>query len=135
MHQQALLAVAERYLEAACVLTRRRVRQFVVLAPQVNVAADGIKQEESEFSPQLIVRLLPKLDWAALRKTASEMGIAELPETLPAKPAEDEAFLKSVHDLIMDIHVMEGSLVCPNCSRAYPVHNGVPNMLLNDDEI
>jgi hypothetical protein len=109
------------------------------------VADDGLKQEESEFNPDFIVRLLGKLDWDALRKTAAEasaprhgksqggwdlaavvaahvglaqlftaapltrpplrpqLGIAELPAEKPSKPEDDEGFLKSVHDLIMDV--------------------------------
>jgi uncharacterized protein YbaR (Trm112 family) len=33
------------------------------------------------------------------------------------------------------VHVLEGALVCPNCSRRYPLHRGVPNMLLREDEV
>ena len=101
----------------------------------VEVAEDGIAQKPSEFSAERILHLLPKVDWPALRKTASQMGIADLPEKAPDAPAADPAFLKSVHDLIMDIHVTEGKLVCPHCSRAYPIHKGIPNMLLNEDEL
>lgn len=98
-------------------------------------SADGLKQVETDFRPELIAHMLPKIDWPALRKTASELGIAELPEAKPAKPEEDAAFLKSVHTLLMDIHVNEAVLVCPNCARRYPVKNGVPNMLLVEDEV
>ncbi len=83
----------------------------------------------------MIIRLLPKLDWRALKQTASELGIADLPDAPPADPKSDPAFLKAVHDLVMDVHVTEGSLVCPHCGRAYPITNGIPNMLLNDDEL
>ena len=34
-----------------------------------------------------------------------QLGIAELPEALPAKPEEDLAFLKSVHMLLMDVSI------------------------------
>jgi multifunctional methyltransferase subunit TRM112 len=102
---------------------------------RIEVAEGGIKQEESEFAPELAARLLGKLDWDALRQTASELGIAELPAAPPARPEEDAAFLKSVHDLVLDIHVTEGSLVCPNCARSYPIKKGIPNMLLRDDEL
>lgn len=44
------------------------------LGTQVEVAEDGLKQEESEFNPDFIVRLLGKLDWDALRKTAAEVS-------------------------------------------------------------
>ncbi len=91
--------------------------------------------EPSEFNAGMIIRLLPKLHWGALRETASDLGIAELPPSPPPKPEEDEAFLKSVHDLVMDLHIMEGKLTCPHCARSYPITNGIPNMLLNDDEL
>jgi multifunctional methyltransferase subunit TRM112 len=101
----------------------------------VVVKEGGVKQVESEFNAEMMVRLLAKLDWPALRKTALEMGIADLPAAPPPAPGSDPAFLKSLHDLVMDIHVMEGQLVCPNCARAYPVSNGIPNMLLTDEEL
>jgi multifunctional methyltransferase subunit TRM112 len=37
--------------------------------------------------------------------------------------------------IYMQIHVMEGALVCPHCSRNYPISNGIPNMMLQEDEL
>jgi len=103
--------------------------------PQIEVAEGGISQEPSDFSPELTARLLGKLDWAALRATVAALGIAELPAAPPAAPEADEAFLRAVHDLVMDVHVNEGALVCPNCARAFPIRKGIPNMLLREDEL
>ena len=120
----------------ACVETAQRTSEGPCNFPlRIDVAEGGLKQEASEFSPELMLRLLPKLDWAALRKTARELGIAELPAELPPAPAADEAFLKSLHDLIMDVHVVEGARVCPNCARRYPIAKGIPNMLLAEGEL
>ena len=102
---------------------------------QIDVAEGGIKQQESDFNSEFIGRLLGKLDWKALRQTASELGIAELPESIPSNFEQDESFLRSVHALVMDVHVTEGAMVCPNCSRKYPIKNSIPNMLLRDDEV
>ena len=33
------------------------------------------------------------------------------------------------------IEVINGDLVCPETSRKFPVTDGIPNMLLNEDEI
>lgn len=101
----------------------------------VMAAEGGIEQRASDFSAERVLHLLPKLDWAALRKTAAQMGIAELPEAAPPEPEADVAFLKSLHDLILDVHVLEGALVCPYCKRSYPIKKGIPNMLLNEDEL
>ena len=121
----------------ACVATAQRTAsaQPSSFPLRIEVAADGMKQEASEFHPEATSRLLSKLDWPALRATAAALGIAELPPAPPAKPEADPDFLKSVHDLVMDIHVVEGALVCPNCARSYPIKKGIPNMLLRDDEL
>ncbi|RYG46238.1 Trm112 family protein [archaeon] len=37
--------------------------------------------------------------------------------------------------LALQLHIMEGALVCPNCERAYPIHKGIPNMVLAEDEL
>ena len=35
----------------------------------------------------------------------------------------------------IQIEVINGDLVCPETSRKFPVTDGIPNMLLNEDEI
>jgi len=89
--------------------------------PQVELSEDGLKQEESEFNPEFIARLLPKLDWSALRQVASELGIAELPERAPLRPEGDPAFLKSVHDLVMDVRGEWADGACARELRAFGV--------------
>ncbi|XP_020910936.1 multifunctional methyltransferase subunit TRM112 homolog A-like [Exaiptasia diaphana] len=37
--------------------------------------------------------------------------------------------------MIPKVEVQEGNLVCPESDRKFPVKNGIPNMLLNDDEV
>ncbi len=34
----------------------------------------------------------------------------------------------------MQIDVKEGELECPESHKVFPIHNGVANMLLNEDE-
>ena len=33
------------------------------------------------------------------------------------------------------VHLEEGALVCPETGRRFPVSKGIPNMLLNEDEL
>jgi len=48
---------------------------------------------------------------------------------------EDESFLRDVHHVLLEVHVMEGELVCPETGRKFAIRDGVPNMLLHEDEI
>jgi multifunctional methyltransferase subunit TRM112 len=94
-----------------------------------------VDEKESEFVPEFTANMLGKVDWEGLRFTAEQMKIAELPEEMPEDPVSDEGFLRSVHTLLMDVHVVEGHLECRNCGRAYPIAKGIPNMLLREDEV
>jgi len=35
----------------------------------------------------------------------------------------------------MEIDIKEGNLECPETGRKFPITNGIPNMLLNEDEV
>jgi uncharacterized protein YbaR (Trm112 family) len=34
----------------------------------------------------------------------------------------------------LQVHLEEGTLVCPETGRRFPVNKGIPNLLLNEDE-
>lgn len=69
-------------------------------------------------------------------KAAKELGQDQnLPEELPENFEKDEKFLKDAHHVLMEIEIINGDLVCPETGRKFPVSDGIPNMLLNEDEI
>jgi uncharacterized protein YbaR (Trm112 family) len=58
----------------------------------------------------------------------------------------DDEFLKNLHHVLLEvrlpltyksfivlrmlqIHIEEGSMTCPNCKHVYPISNGIPNMV------
>ena len=68
----------------------------------------------------------------------SKIGFSEdLPpvESLNEKSFEDEDLLKKLHKVLLEVEIMEGELVCPETGRKFPITNGIPNMLINDDEV
>ncbi|TDZ22605.1 Multifunctional methyltransferase subunit trm112 [Colletotrichum sidae] len=89
-------------------------------------------QDEIEVNPQLLLNVLPRLDWAALRTNATELGFPELPAEAPsAEQLEgDEKTLKDLHHLLMETQIMEGKLVCGNCGHEYAIREGIANFLL-----
>ncbi len=54
---------------------------------------------------------------------------------IPESYEQDQEFLKRAHHVLLEIEVINGDLVCPETSRKFPVSDGIPNMLLNEDEI
>ncbi|XP_017481294.1 PREDICTED: multifunctional methyltransferase subunit TRM112-like protein [Rhagoletis zephyria] len=91
---------------------------------------------ESEFNPTFVERLLPRLDWSAIRLAAEVVDLGDdIPAEQPTNIGENEELLKKLHHLLLEIDVLEGQLECPETGRIFPITEGIPNMLLNEDEV
>ncbi|XP_073839139.1 tRNA methyltransferase subunit 11-2 [Musca autumnalis] len=91
---------------------------------------------ETEFNPTFIERLLPKLDWNTVYLAAQTVELADdIPQEQPANVADNEELLQRLHHLLLEIDVLEGQLECPETGRVFPIADGIPNMLLNEDEV
>lgn len=82
-------------------------------------------------------RMLPRLDWPTVRVAAEAVGvIQDLPEELNLEnSANDSELLQKLHHLLLEIDIVEGQLQCPETGRIFPITQGIPNMLLNEDEV
>lgn len=95
-----------------------------------NPDAGATEDRDIEF----VKRMLPVLEWPALVKAASEVGISTLPPTLTTDLAESRPFLQALYHILMNVHLMKGMLTCPETGREFPVTNGIPNMILEEEE-
>ena len=105
----------------------------------LKIEAAKIVIEESPVDRDLIVRLLPKLEYSILWTAARQLS-AFCDEPLPELPVElpedlDDATISALHTIMFDVHVMEGNLVCPDTGRKFPIKDGIPNMILHEDEL
>lgn len=57
------------------------------------------------------------------------MPEGSLPPALTPELLEDSSFLQALHRVLMDMHVVEGALVCPETGRRFPIAEGVPNLM------
>lgn len=93
---------------------------------------------EAEYNAEFLTKLLPRLDWPTMCAGADMVGSKnELPAELNEQHTSgaDEAFLKKLHHILLEIDILEGHLECPETGRQFPISNGIPNMLLNEDEV
>jgi multifunctional methyltransferase subunit TRM112 len=91
----------------------------------------------SRFSCSLSLSFTPTHTPKALVDGAKALDYTDLPQPSEVTEAlkSDDAFLRKVHHALLDRHLMEGKLICPETSRPYPVKQGIPNMLLHEDEV
>ena len=58
-----------------------------------------------------------------------------IPLEAPSGDALNEATLKALHFFLFDVHVLDGMLQCPDTKRKFPIKDGIPNMILHEDEV
>lgn len=95
-----------------------------------NGAGTPVGPSELEF----VKRLLPTLDWSALVQAANDVGIPTLPPSLTVELSEDTSFLQALYHILMNVHLIKGMLTCPVTGREFPVTDGIPNMMLEEEE-
>ncbi|XP_034933662.1 multifunctional methyltransferase subunit TRM112-like protein [Chelonus insularis] len=101
----------------------------------LGIVAKDVKVSQVDFSSEFIARIIPKLDWNTLWKAADSIGhVNDLPESLIQDFENNEEFLKKVHHVLLEVEVMSGDLLCPESGRKFPINDGIPNMLCNEDE-
>ena len=86
-----------------------------------------------DFNIEFVQRIIPKMDWPALHEAAKSIGV-ELPADPPVVEDNPDV-MKQVHHALFEVEVVEGELICPETGRKFPIKQGIPNMLCNEDEV
>jgi multifunctional methyltransferase subunit TRM112 len=69
------------------------------------------------------------LNWESLLIAAQAVGMDGFPTSFSNELLADEDFLIALHRLILDIHITEGFLICPESGRRFRITNGIPSMM------
>ena len=70
--------------------------------------------------------------------TFSEDQLASLVAEQPEEGEEQErieGIKQRLFHSLFEVHVISGFLVCPETGRKFPIEEGIPDMLLREDEI
>ena len=84
--------------------------------------------------------MLAKVDWDCVKSAIQDLSLPVLEGMDDAVKQKaigemNEEQLRNVHHILFEVHVLEGELVCPESGRKFPVQDGIPNMLLHEDEV
>mmetsp|Transcript_5357 Transcript_5357/g.8456 ORF Transcript_5357/g.8456 Transcript_5357/m.8456 type:complete len:135 (-) Transcript_5357:161-565(-) len=113
----------------------------------LKIEATNIIMEESPMDAGLVTRMLEKVNYPALVGALEEIRNSQLLSSVPEIPHEQPSardldstddgnnILEALHQVLFDIHVIEGHLICPDTGRKFPIKDGIPNMILHEDEI
>ncbi|KAL2888716.1 Trm112p-like protein [Ceratocystis lukuohia] len=89
-------------------------------------------QDDIEVNATLLLNLLPRIGWEALRTTSTELGFPDLPAEAPTPEQlqSDSKMMEDLHNLLVNTQMVEGKLVCENCNHEYAVREGIATFLL-----
>jgi multifunctional methyltransferase subunit TRM112 len=80
--------------------------------------------------------MLPRLEWSAVKYAADTMGFTDFPDEINSETiANDTELMQKIHHLLLEIEIVTGSLICPEKGRVFPITQGIPNLLLNENEV
>lgn len=94
-----------------------------------------MEHDSKEYDADLTVRMIPRIDYAALLVACAAVGYDNLPAQPPASPETNEAFLMALHHALFNIEIVSGAFICGESGREFKIEGGIPNMVLNEDEI
>eukprot|EP00002_Diphylleia_rotans_P007871 TRINITY_DN17544_c0_g1_i1.p1 TRINITY_DN17544_c0_g1~~TRINITY_DN17544_c0_g1_i1.p1 ORF type:complete len:125 (-),score=37.01 TRINITY_DN17544_c0_g1_i1:279-653(-) len=114
-----------------CIVQGCRTNSF-----PLRIIPEDVQEDERDFNQEFMVRMLPRIHWAALLSALENLSIQhELPAELPADASSNEELLQKLHRYLLEIRVQQGALICNGCGRKYDVRQSIPNMMLNEDEV
>nr|DAD30502.1 TPA_asm: hypothetical protein HUJ06_009353 [Nelumbo nucifera] len=86
-------------------------------------------EKEVDFSAEFLRNIFPKSEWKALVNATRSMGYAQLPDEVDSPMLDSEDFLKKFHHTLLELHLEEGFLICPETGRRFPINKGILNSL------
>ncbi|CAI9116308.1 OLC1v1017421C1 [Oldenlandia corymbosa var. corymbosa] len=101
----------------------------------LKIEVGQVVEKHVDLNPEFLKNMFAKLDYKVLVEASKTMGYADLPEQAEPSMLESEDFLRKLNHALLELHLEEGALVCPETGRKFPVNKGIPNMLLHEDEV
>uniref|UniRef100_A0A5B7BWL6 Uncharacterized protein n=1 Tax=Davidia involucrata TaxID=16924 RepID=A0A5B7BWL6_DAVIN len=99
------------------------------------IEVEKVVEKQVDFNADFLKNMFPKIEWKAFVGASRTMGYAELPDDAEPSMLDSDDFLKRFHYALLELHLEEGALICPETGRRFPVNKGIPNMLLHEDEV
>lgn len=101
----------------------------------LRIEAVKVVEKEVDFNADFLKHMFHKLEWKALVDASRVFGYNELPDEVDSAMLDSQDFLQKFHHALLELHLEEGTLICPETGRRFPVNKGIPNMLLHEDEV
>ncbi|KAL8485509.1 hypothetical protein ACS0TY_027700 [Phlomoides rotata] len=101
----------------------------------LGIEVEKVIEKKVDLNADFLKNMFFKIEWNALVEASKTLGYSELPDNAESSMLDSDDFLQKFHHALLELHLEEGALVCPETGRKFPVSKGIPNMLLHEDEV
>lgn len=101
----------------------------------LRIEAEKVVEKQVDFNIDFLKNMFAKIEWKPLVEAAKALRYNDLPDEAQPEMLCSDEFLRKFHHALLEIHLEEGALICPETGRRFPVNKGIPNMLLHEDEV
>ena len=102
----------------------------------LKIVADKIEEKQEEFDEERVKCLFNKLDINALNSALCDLNLQKYDLlNLNDDIKNSNEFWMFIHHILFEYNIIEGKFICKNCKREYPIFKGIPDMVLQDDEL
>ena len=100
------------------------------------IKASKVNTVKSDFDEEKTKLFFDKMNKKALSEGCKDLNISKFDlEKIKEEQMQDKNVLEYLHNILFEVEIEEGNLVCANCGREYMIKRGIPDMVLKDDEI
>ena len=100
------------------------------------IKASKVNTVKSDFDEEKTKLFFDKMNKKALNEGCKDLNISKFDlEKRKEEQMQDKNVLEYLHNILFEVEIEEGNLVCANCGREYMIKRGIPDMVLKDDEI
>ena len=113
------------------ILTHNSLRcpaKDVTLGYPLLLDIDELEIEETECNVDFIRHVVPSLDWKGVLVASEAIGLQGIPNNFEKHLLDDKDFILAMHNLLLDIQIVSGFLICPESNRKFPIKEGIPDM-------
>jgi len=111
----------------------------------LTIEPETVEIEAAEFDREMVISMLKKVDLNGLKVACACLDMSDGIDSITDASIADlisgnnsalsDDVLASAHRALFEVRVLAGQLVCPDSGRKFPIKDGIPNMLLHEDEV
>jgi multifunctional methyltransferase subunit TRM112 len=102
----------------------------------LKIIANKIINKKHEFDEDSIKRFIKKIDFKGLKSACDDLNINLKYDfdSLSEEQKNSSEFLQYMNNILFELIIEDGKLICNNCRREYKIENGITNFMINDEQ-